>query len=84
MSKDINQWIASYGESHQNPINKMIHWFCVPLIMFSLLGLLSIITVYDEYYVRLNVSHLLIFFAIIFYFRLSFLITIGMFLISSL
>tara|TARA_A100001011_G_C14320943_1_gene850583 strand:+ start:3385 stop:3852 length:468 start_codon:yes stop_codon:yes gene_type:complete len=84
MSKDINQWIDSYGESHQNPINKMIHWFCVPLIMFSLLGLLSIITIYDEYYVRLNVSHLLIVFAIIFYFRLSFLITIGMFLISSI
>ena len=32
--------LAEYGESHQNPTNKLVHWVCVPLIMFSLLGLL--------------------------------------------
>ena len=43
MRKSINQWLDEYGESHQNPKNKTIHWFCVPLIMLSLIGLLSCI-----------------------------------------
>ena len=35
------EWIDAYGESHQNGLNKIIHWICVPSIMFSLLGLLA-------------------------------------------
>ncbi|SDK26226.1 Uncharacterized membrane protein YGL010W [Ferrimonas sediminum] len=38
--KDIEQWFAEYGESHRNPTNKTIHWICVPLITFSVLGAL--------------------------------------------
>ena len=38
--RSIHDWLNEYGESHQNPINKMIHWICVPLIMLSLMGLL--------------------------------------------
>ena len=41
--KSIEQWIEEYGESHQNSANKAIHWICVPLIMLSLLALISII-----------------------------------------
>jgi len=32
--------LSEYGESHQNPTNKLVHWVRVPLIMFSLIGLL--------------------------------------------
>ena len=32
--------VSEYGKSHQNPTNKLVYWVCVPLIMFSLLGLL--------------------------------------------
>ena len=35
--KNIQNWLDAYGVSHQNKTNKMIHWICVPLIMFSLL-----------------------------------------------
>jgi len=31
--RSIHDWLNEYGESHQNPINKMIHWICVPLII---------------------------------------------------
>ena len=31
--------LDEYGESHQNPTNKLIHWVCVPLIYFSTVGL---------------------------------------------
>lgn len=36
----IDQWFDQYGESHQNTINKLLHWICVPLITFSVLGIL--------------------------------------------
>ena len=35
----IDQLLAEYGESHQNATNKAIHWICVPLIFFSVIGL---------------------------------------------
>lgn|SRR5690606_9074403 len=38
--KTIEQWFEEYGESHQNPLNKLAHWICVPLITFSVLGIL--------------------------------------------
>lgn len=38
--KSVDQWFDEYGESHRNPINKLVHWVCVPLITFSVLGML--------------------------------------------
>jgi len=38
--KAIDQWFDEYGESHRNPVNKLTHWICVPLITFSVLGML--------------------------------------------
>ena len=87
MARDINQWITAYGESHQNPTNKKIHWICVPIIMFSLLGLLSLVNFnisLNEYIYDINISYLLIVFALFFYLRLSIIISIGMFLISGI
>ena len=45
MTSRINSLLDRYGESHRHPINKRIHWFCVPLIMWSLLGLLWLVPV---------------------------------------
>ena len=79
MNRDIHQWISDYGVSHQNPINKKIHWICVPLIMFTLLGLLSLVKIYN-----INLTHLIIIFALFFYLRLSISISVGMFIISAI
>jgi uncharacterized membrane protein YGL010W len=38
--RSADEWFEAYGESHQNPVNKLIHWFCVPVIVFATLGLL--------------------------------------------
>lgn len=38
--KTAEQWFQQYGQSHQNPVNKAIHWVCIPLIVVSLLGVL--------------------------------------------
>ena len=37
--RPVDIYFDKYAESHQNPTNKLIHWVCVPLIVFSLLGL---------------------------------------------
>lgn len=39
--RKIDQLLAEYGESHQNSTNKAIHWVCVPLIFFSIVGLIA-------------------------------------------
>ena len=36
----IDSLLKEYGESHQNPTNKLVHWICVPAIVLSLFGLL--------------------------------------------
>ena len=38
--RKIDSLLEEYGESHQNPTNKLIHWFCVPAIFFSIVGLI--------------------------------------------
>lgn len=40
LMKTVEQWFEEYGESHRNPMNKLLHWICVPLITFSVLGML--------------------------------------------
>ena len=41
--KTLEQWFDDYAVSHQNPVNKKIHYICVPAIFFSILGLLMCI-----------------------------------------
>ena len=38
--RPIDQMFQHYGEFHRNAANKAIHWVCVPLIVWSVLGLL--------------------------------------------
>jgi len=37
--KSLQSWLADYAVSHQHPINKKIHWLCVPTIFASSLGM---------------------------------------------
>ena len=41
--REIDVLFDKYSENHQNPTNKLIHWVCVPLIVFSIIGLVSAI-----------------------------------------
>jgi len=82
LKSSVKSWLEAYGESHQNPINKKIHWICVPLIMLSLLGLLWPVSLgFSEY---VNATTVLIFFVGIYYFKLSVSMGIGMLFISFL
>lgn len=49
--KTAKQWFELYGVSHKNPKNIMIHKICVPLIMFSVIGLFYSIPTPESVYV---------------------------------
>jgi uncharacterized membrane protein YGL010W len=38
--RTIDTLLAQYSENHRNATNELIHFVCVPVIVFSLLGLL--------------------------------------------
>ncbi len=38
--KNLQQWMGEYAVSHQNETNKKVHLICVPLIFFSVVGLI--------------------------------------------
>jgi uncharacterized membrane protein YGL010W len=81
--KTAADWVTEYGESHQNPTNKLIHWFCVPAIVFSVLGLLWAIPVPSPIPL-LNVATLAGGLALLFYFRLSPMLGLGMLVVFVL
>jgi uncharacterized membrane protein YGL010W len=35
----VDELLRRYGEFHRHPANKAIHWMCVPLIVWSVLGM---------------------------------------------
>ena len=47
--KTAQQWFDEYAISHQNETNQLVHYICVPVIFFSVIGLLmSIPTTFLE------------------------------------
>ena len=38
--RPVDRLISIYAESHRNPTNEVIHFICVPVIVFSFLGLI--------------------------------------------
>ncbi len=70
--KTAHEWFNAYGVSHTNPINKIIHWICIPIIMFSLLGMLMAIPIPNKLFsLGFNMASFFLVFALLFYFRLS-------------
>ena len=89
--KSLKQWFNDYEVSHQNAFNKKIHYIFVPLIFFSIIGLLAsvptntileTISIPQSLFPYLNLATLLIIISSIFYIRLSLPLSIGLFLFS--
>jgi uncharacterized membrane protein YGL010W len=87
--RPVDVLFDQYAESHQNHTNELIHWICVPLIVFSLLGLiwaipfpyLKFMGSYNGYF---NWASFLIAFAIYYYYKLSPMLSYVMLLVVML
>jgi uncharacterized membrane protein YGL010W len=88
--RKIDELLAEYGESHRNATNKAIHWICVPLIFFSIVGLIASIPseavqkFLGEGNPYANWASVTIILVLIYYVSLSIPLTIGMLLFSVL
>lgn len=86
--RKIDLLFAEYAESHRNSTNKLIHWICVPLIFWTILGFISIIpskSIGFRYIGEISyISFAAIALVTIFYTRLSFLIGLIMFFVMIL
>lgn len=88
--RKIDQLLAEYGESHQNSTNKTIHWICVPLIFFSVVGLIASIPSeavqsvlgYGNPYA--NWAAVVLIMVLIYYVSLSIPLSVGMMLFGAL
>ena len=74
--RPVDIYFDKYAESHQNPTNKLIHWICVPLIVFSLFGLIwaipfPYIKFLGQYNGYLNWASFLVAFSCYYYYKLS-------------
>jgi uncharacterized membrane protein YGL010W len=38
--RSAGEWLDDYGVSHRHPANKLLHWICVPVIVWCVMGLL--------------------------------------------
>ena len=87
--RKIDALLSEYGESHQNATNKTIHWICVPLIFFSIVGLFwsipsSILQDLVSTSPFVNWATLLLALTLVYYITLSIPLFFGMLLVAAI
>ncbi len=65
--KNLEAYIAEYSEAHQNKQNILIHKICVPLILFSLLGIMKAFPVPESWPLWLDWSVVFLISSFIYY-----------------
>jgi uncharacterized membrane protein YGL010W len=86
----MQQWFDEYGQSHHNHTNKLIHWIYMPLIFFSVIGLLASIPsgalqepFPPQVQPYVHFGTVLVVLGLLFYLRLSFSVFLGMALLCA-
>tara|TARA_R110002126_G_scaffold40134_2_gene118105 strand:+ start:70 stop:531 length:462 start_codon:yes stop_codon:yes gene_type:complete len=88
--KTLDQWFEEYSVSHKNVTNKKIHYLCVPLIFFSVVGLFMSIPnqilepLASMHPIFANWAFVVLVFVLFFYFRLSLAMGLKMLLFTAL
>lgn len=85
-TRRIDVLLAEYGESHQNPTNKTIHWIAVPVIAWSVIALLWALPIPAIFRATpyLNWATIVCALAVVYYLTLSVPLAIGMAAFSAL
>lgn len=79
--RTLAQWLDEYSASHRNPTNKLLHWICVPLIVFSIVCALKVIPLGHG---NFNAATFVGVLTLLYYFRLSWRLALGMTVIFAL
>ncbi|USG60791.1 DUF962 domain-containing protein [Sneathiella marina] len=76
--------LDEYGSSHQNPANKLIHWFAVPAIFWTIVALLWEIPTPSAFadFPYLNWATIALAITVVYYAMLSWTLAIGMVLFT--
>lgn len=84
--KKVDLLLTEYGVSHQNHTNKLIHWICVPVIFFSIIGLLWSIPTpefFERFNFPVNFGSISLLIALCYYLSLSSSLTLGMIFVAA-
>ncbi len=79
--RTTQDWLDEYSESHQNPVNKAVHWICVPLIALTVIGVLwslPVPAVFAEISPLMNWGMFFMMASVVYYFILSPSLAVGM------
>ena len=80
--QDIQTLFADYAAYHQTAGNKLFHRLGIPMIMLSLIGMLTHVTLLDVATIRLDAAMILIAAASAYYFVIEWRLAIAMIAIS--
>ncbi len=75
--RKIDNLMEVYGQSHQNSTNKIIHWICIPSILFSFTGLIMQIPFIYGQTTFLNWAFVILLLSFFYYLRLSVVLALG-------
>ena len=81
MNARLERLLDEYGESHRNPLNKAIHWLCVPVIVWAVVALLWLLPfplAFEGLPVPLNWAILALLLAQAYWFSLSWRLGLGL------
>lgn len=79
--REVDRWLGNYAEDHRNSTNVLIHWICVPAILWTVVAALWVIPV-PPILGRTGLwAGMAMFLATLFYLRLSRTLGLAMFLV---
>ena len=82
--REVDRWLGNYAEDHRNPTNVLIHWICVPAILWTVIAALWVVPVPPILGRAVLWAGVAMFFATAFYLRLSRSLGLAMFLVFVL
>ncbi len=78
----VEALFADYASYHQTRGNKLFHRLGIPMIMFSLIGMLTYVTLFDVGTIRIDAAMLLIALSSAYYFIIEWRLGIAMIAVS--
>ena len=76
--REVDRWLGNYSEDHRNATNVLIHWICVPLILWTVIALLWLVPVPESIGRAGLWAGVAMFMAMMFYLRQSRPLAFGM------